>query len=108
MLTERSMRTCLLYGAVLTILGCATAPDQTGKETSAEVAASGRLPDQELRRQHACEQIRAQLAVLGVNPARDPFSYPAYRNRELGDPNSPITEIQRLQIDYQRNQCHFR
>lgn len=96
--------------AVLLLCACTTSDPDTAKGTATPSA--GRIPagtvsEQELRRLSICAAINDRLDILGVNTTGDPFRYPGYRNRELGDPNSPGTEINRLQMDYQRYRCYL-
>jgi hypothetical protein len=86
----------------LVLAACASAPGPEPTSTSDKS-----LADQEAQQRHVCERINAQLDMLGVNTTGDPFSWPGYRNRELGDPNNPATEINRLQMEYQRNRCYM-
>jgi len=107
--TERLDSTMLpaFAGVLLLIVvgGCASAP--SGDAAAAIPPDQVRQPDPETRRLQTCAAIVTQLDLLGVNQSGDPFRYPGYRNRELGDPNSPGTDIQRLQMDYQRYRCYL-
>ncbi len=96
------VRQLVILVVTLVLAACASAPGQEPSSTSDKS-----LVDQEAQQRHVCERINAQLDMLGVNTTGDPFRYPGYRNRELGDPNNPATEISRLQMEYQRNRCYM-
>ena len=100
--------TPLAFPVVLLLIvvgGCASAP--SGDGAAAMPPEKIQLSDPETRRLQTCAAIVDQLELLGITPGGDPFRFPPMRNRELGDPERPGTEIQRLQMDYQRYRCYL-